>query len=520
MNHKFSENLKKVRKDNNLSQEQLAEELGVSRQAISKWESAMAYPEMDKIIALCEKFNLNIDDLLYKDIREIKKEEEGKKNINNYLDEFLNYITNALSMFSNMSFKSKVKCLFEQFVICTVLFIVFLIIGTICRSLFLNILYQILPNKLYYILLSILKAIYVVFAISVSVIILLHIFKTRYLDYYESIKKESIKEEKEEIKKQELNQKKNIDLKNKFVFRNNEKKIIIRDPKHSEYKFITGLLKFTLGIIKFFTLCFSLVFFLTLIVLTFSLILSFLIIKTGFLFIGTLIFILSLILITVICLSLILNFVFDRKNNKKLVIQSTILSTILIGVGGGLFLIGLLNFEFETNPKDYLKTDYIELEMNDNLFLDNYYPIREIEYIESTNTNIKIEYQVGKYHEVSTYNYDNSGISFGIYCTEPFKLVNYIIKKVNNKKIINITNEFESFKVYTTKENMEKLKNNKKIYYSKLENEQNIINEYENEINELKNKINEYERKIYFYEEHTIPSLKDQINNVNQGKSQ
>lgn len=50
MNNNLSENLKKIRKDNNLSQEQLAEELGVSRQAISKWESGVAYPEMDKII--------------------------------------------------------------------------------------------------------------------------------------------------------------------------------------------------------------------------------------------------------------------------------------------------------------------------------------------------------------------------------------------------------------------------------------------------------------------------------------
>ena len=36
---KFSENLKRIRKENNLSQEQLAEKVGVSRQAVSKWES-------------------------------------------------------------------------------------------------------------------------------------------------------------------------------------------------------------------------------------------------------------------------------------------------------------------------------------------------------------------------------------------------------------------------------------------------------------------------------------------------
>ena len=86
MNNRFSENLKKIRKDNNLSQEQLADEIGVSRQAISKWESAAAYPEMDKIIILCDKFNLNIDDLLHKDIREAKGEEESKKKINNYIN--------------------------------------------------------------------------------------------------------------------------------------------------------------------------------------------------------------------------------------------------------------------------------------------------------------------------------------------------------------------------------------------------------------------------------------------------
>ena len=82
MNNQFSENLKKIRKDNNLSQEQLADELGVSRQAISKWESGAAYPEMYKIIAICDKFNVNIDDLLHKDIKKVKGEQETKKNIN------------------------------------------------------------------------------------------------------------------------------------------------------------------------------------------------------------------------------------------------------------------------------------------------------------------------------------------------------------------------------------------------------------------------------------------------------
>ena len=66
----LSENLKRIRKDNNLSQEQLAEKLGVSRQSVSKWENGEAYPEMDKVLQLCKMFNLNIDELLNQDIKD------------------------------------------------------------------------------------------------------------------------------------------------------------------------------------------------------------------------------------------------------------------------------------------------------------------------------------------------------------------------------------------------------------------------------------------------------------------
>ena len=148
MNNKFSENLKKIRKDNNLSQEQLADELGVSRQAISKWESAVAYPEMDKIITLCDKFNLNIDDLLHKDIREVKGEEESKKKTNKYIEDLLNFITDTINMFSNMSFKSKCKCLFEQVIIAMVLFVILLLIGIFGQDM-VSRLHGLLPNKIY-----------------------------------------------------------------------------------------------------------------------------------------------------------------------------------------------------------------------------------------------------------------------------------------------------------------------------------------------------------------------------------
>ena len=77
----LSENLKKIRKDNNLSQEQLAEKLGVSRQSVSKWENGEAYPEMDKVLQLCKMFNLNIDELLNQDIKDVNENKQSKINV-------------------------------------------------------------------------------------------------------------------------------------------------------------------------------------------------------------------------------------------------------------------------------------------------------------------------------------------------------------------------------------------------------------------------------------------------------
>ena len=113
----LSDNLKRIRKENNLSQEDLAEKLGVSRQSVSKWESGAAYPEMDKVIQLCKMFDLNIDELLNKNVNEVKDNKQSKININKYIDDFLSFVTKTINMFSDLTFKSKMKCLIEQVLI-------------------------------------------------------------------------------------------------------------------------------------------------------------------------------------------------------------------------------------------------------------------------------------------------------------------------------------------------------------------------------------------------------------------
>ncbi len=60
----LARNLQFLRKQKDLSQEALAEQLGVSRQSISKWESGAAWPEMNTLLTLCEVFGVSLDTLL------------------------------------------------------------------------------------------------------------------------------------------------------------------------------------------------------------------------------------------------------------------------------------------------------------------------------------------------------------------------------------------------------------------------------------------------------------------------
>ena len=60
----FNEKLQKLRTNENLTQEELAEKLYVSRAAISKWESGRGYPSIDSLKAIAEYFHVTIDELI------------------------------------------------------------------------------------------------------------------------------------------------------------------------------------------------------------------------------------------------------------------------------------------------------------------------------------------------------------------------------------------------------------------------------------------------------------------------
>lgn len=79
---KFGDNLRNLRKSKRLSQEDLSEKVGVSRQSVSKWESGIAYPEMTNILILCKIFGCKINDLLSERIEDFNSfDEEVKMNV-------------------------------------------------------------------------------------------------------------------------------------------------------------------------------------------------------------------------------------------------------------------------------------------------------------------------------------------------------------------------------------------------------------------------------------------------------
>ena len=59
----FGERLQLLRRSSGLTQEQFAEQLQVSRQAVSKWESGKGYPEMEKLLFICRQYHVTLNDL-------------------------------------------------------------------------------------------------------------------------------------------------------------------------------------------------------------------------------------------------------------------------------------------------------------------------------------------------------------------------------------------------------------------------------------------------------------------------
>lgn len=91
----FSENLQFIRAQAGVTQEQLAEQLDVSRQSVSKWEGGQSFPEMDTLLKICDLYDVNLDLLLRGSVEQSRVSDTAR--YDGFMNQFSRRIAGAVS---------------------------------------------------------------------------------------------------------------------------------------------------------------------------------------------------------------------------------------------------------------------------------------------------------------------------------------------------------------------------------------------------------------------------------------
>ena len=450
---RFCDKLAKLRKNNNLSQEQLAEMMNVSRQSISKWESGSTYPDMDKMLQLCKILNCKLDELM--DDGVIGNVEVDKKR-DNIFNKILNTITKIYNMFCSMTTQEKLKCLLELFFIAFIVFILGSIINMICGKLVYNLL-NIIPFNFSYSFIDFINSI-LGFIINIfELIIIFHLFKVRYLDYYVIDNKEN----------------------NNTYIEPQKEKIIIRDSKYSNDNILKSIKRLIKICIKIFLISIIFPIMFVFLLSIFGFILSMWHINYGKIFVFGTILCLATSLFIYVIIEFIFKFIFNRTQNLKKLFIMFICSLSLIGITSGGIFLSTLEFKYvDENALEELEkhtvTKYINME-DDILILD----CRNIEYkIDDSIDNIKFD--INYIDDFDYYLYYNKIYEINNQEKVYFSLLDFNITKrdfpyndiykifindIKNKIIRNYRDTSEDKIVVTlSQKNYDKLKHNQEKY--------------------------------------------------------
>jgi len=399
---RFSDKLAKQRKNNNLSQEQLADKLGVSRQAVSKWESGSSYPDMDKMIKICGILNCTLEDLLDDGVISDAPESSNKNKINIqvYMQDLLSAVTKTMNMFITMTFKQKIKCIFEMICYICLLFVFGGIVSLILHSLTSSI-FDLLPYRVSNFLNIIFSQVCFVILLILGVIIFIHLFKIRYLDYFVTIEDQNVNDKtiEEPIEKKE----------NKHYIEKAKEKIIIRDQKHSSFSFINLLWKMVVLIIKCCVAFIAIVAIFSFIALVVASVICLTFIRYNSIFFYAFLGLLAITVINFLIIYYFYHFLF----NKAYFIKKTFLifcgSLIVIGISFGLMFTKALQFDYintysdltyetvtETIPYDDFSRFYIYVDTGNITYV-----------IDNTLTNsMKVEISYPTVFSYSFYSHD------------------------------------------------------------------------------------------------------------------
>ena len=452
----FNEKLQKLRKENNITQELLADKLNVSRQAVSKWESGTAYPDTEKLIQISKLFNISLDELINDNTEPNKSIQSKKISFIEIINNIIEFVQNSFTMFWSMKFKEKIKCLIEMVVLALgIVFIAYVfnaIIIEIIRRIF-----NFLPYNIYRIINNILESLLYIAWATIGLIVLIRIFKTRYLDYYIIIKDPNVEKVSLEEPIKELKEKKDY-------------KVVIRDPKDSSLHIFKLFTKFIIFIAKCLAVLFAIpviAIFITLFSLcVYSLSLAF----SGTFFLGITIGLIGSILFTFLIIEFIYNLIFNQKHAFRRIFVIFIISLSLLGIGSGLSFISLSNFT--TYENNNLETQKYNIVMEDNLIIEDLLTIdKENIVIDNNLKDIKLEISAPKYNNINLYIQPHYNEKEKLYkfvnidSDYNIELYKSIIEDLKKQKINNYNYDYKIEKIYISSKNLTKLEENQNNFY-------------------------------------------------------
>lgn len=448
---KFSDKLQKIRKENNITQEGLADKLNVSRQAVSKWESGTAYPDTEKLIQISKIFNIKIDDLINDNIDMNKNKDNNKKiDFMEIINQVLEFISKSINMFWSMKFIEKIKCLFEM----GILILLILFFSEISTLVIINIIRRILiflPSIWIYNICSLFETLLLLVWIVIGIIIIIKIFKNRYLDYYIVVNDDSVNERVIEEPIKELKDKK-------------EYKIVIRDPKDSSLHLFKKIEKLFMFFVKCFCLLLGLPLVLGFIFCMIVLVFSLFYILDGIFFNGISILIFGVLLFIYLLLEFIYNLIFNRKHILNRIFIIFIISISLMGIGLGLSFVSISEFSYIDSSYNN-KNSYM-IEISDNLLLDFIKYNTDNIVIDDSIDNIKIDISSNLLYDVYLYNYMryNDDRDYNVYDisyrVNELELYKDVLNNLRLKRIVNYDGDVYDIKIYVSSDNLLRLKKN------------------------------------------------------------
>lgn len=368
---KFGENLQKLRKEKGISQEQLAEQLGVTRQSVSKWESGNSYPEMDKIVAICNLFHCDMDVLINKDITEEREKKDASSVVKEIFSGVTNYVKKTIYLFEHKSLKDIIKMCAQVFIIiCVILLfaIPFMLLKEIVVSLFYtgNNWFSIFFAKFWN---FIFNGGYAILAIATF----LYIFKIKFLDNEEIIVEEVEDKTQNSEEVSEDNSSKTDSSKS-----SEKKKVKIIKVKKNDFSLLDLLVKAITVCLKCLFVLFLIPIIIGTIMLLIGLVLLIVLIFKGLFLAGPILLFLGGIVFAIVLIELMLDFIFNLKFSKRRIIITIISSIVVSSIGLGLSIWYFLNlnvindvpnsFNTETKEEVYTMTDDFLVHYDDYSF--------------------------------------------------------------------------------------------------------------------------------------------------------